>query len=267
MFTDFNKDSYDTPENRRHFIWDYIFLKSSLYFLMRMIYVVYHFNKVIRKKGFSVKAWREASSFVFRSVEGCGGKVHIKGMNNIDVRSGPVVFIGNHMSTLETFMLPGIICPKKNISYVVKKSLIDYPLFGLIMRATNPIVVSREDPVKDFKTVLNEGKKILESGNSVVIFPQQTRGSDVNPKDFNSIGIKLAKKNNVPVVPMAIKTDFWGNGKLIKDLGKVSRSEGVYLEFGKPMDIEGNGKAEHEKIIAFIQDRLSKWNKKENPGK
>ena len=60
----------------------------------------------------------------------------------------------------------------------------------------------------------------LRNGMSVIIFPQTTRIMDFDRKQFNSMGVKLAKRAQVPVVPIALKTDAWGVGKWIKDLPK-----------------------------------------------
>src|SRR4030043_2323348 len=138
-------------------------------------------------------------------------------MQNISKSEGPVLFIGNHMSTLETMVLPCIIAPHREVTFVVKESLVKHPLFGDVMRSRNPIVVGRTDPRKDLEAVMNGGMDLLSKGISIVIFPQSTRSVEFIPEEFNSLGVKLAKKAGVKVVPIAIKTDFWGNGKLIKE--------------------------------------------------
>ena len=61
------------------------------------------------------------------------------------------------------------------------------------------------------------------------------------------------------MLPLALKTDFLGNGKLIRDMGPVHRKHEVYFEFGEPVMVTDSGKELHENIIAFIQDRLNKW--------
>ena len=73
------------------------------------------------------------------------------------------------------------------------------------MRSRNPIVVGRTDPRKDFETVMNGGAERLKNGISIIIFPQSTRSLDFKPEEFNSLGVKLAKKAGVQVVPVAIK--------------------------------------------------------------
>ena len=45
-------------------------------------------------------------------------------MENIARDPAPVVFIGNHMSTLETMVLPGLIAPHREVTFVVKESLV-----------------------------------------------------------------------------------------------------------------------------------------------
>lgn len=260
MDYNYRQDSYDTPENTPRMFGDYLSCGTRLFFFYRMIMLIIKATcKILKKSRYTIEDWCDDSYYARRSVEGCGTRVHFRGMSNMDKVSGPVVFIGNHASTLETFLLPGIICPRKVASFVVKKELVKSSYFGRIMRSTRPVVVNRENPVEDLKTVLNEGTDILKSGRSMIVFPQSTRTAKFNPEEFNSIGVKLAKKAEVPVIPMAIKTDFWGNGKIIKDFGKISRDKDVYIEFGEPLIVEGNGKETHAKIVNFIQEKLKEW--------
>jgi 1-acyl-sn-glycerol-3-phosphate acyltransferase len=103
------------------------------------------------------------------------------------------------------------------------------------------------------------GMDKLRSGISVIIFPQSTRSLDFKPEEFNSLGVKLAKKAGVQVVPVAIRTDFWGNGKYIKELGPIDRHKPIHIKFGEPFSISGNGREEHQKIIDFIKSSLEEW--------
>ena len=145
------------------------------------------------------------------------------------------------------------------MTFVVKESLVRHPLFGHVMRSRDPIVVGRIDARKDFEIVMNKGTGLLEKGVSVIIFPQSTRSLVFNPEEFNSLGVKLAKKAGVKVVPMAIKTDFWGQGGLIRELGPLDSRKTIYFRFGEPFEITGSGKTENEKIIDFIKASLDEW--------
>jgi 1-acyl-sn-glycerol-3-phosphate acyltransferase len=193
-------------------------------------------------------------------LEDVGITFEITGIDNFSGLAGPCVFIGNHMSALETFVLPGIIEPFKDVTFVVKQSLIDYPVFRYVMRSRNPIIVGRINPRDDLRAVLEGGSQILSGGRSLVIFPQTTRTPVFDPKEFNTIGIKLAKRANVPVVPIALKTDAWGNGNMLKDFGTIDPSKKVHFSFGKPMTIKERGVEEHNAIITFIEEHLKEWN-------
>jgi len=127
------------------------------------------------------------------------------------------------------------------------------------MKSRNPIVVGRSDPRKDLEAVMNGGVDLLKNGTSIVIFPQSTRSIEFKPEEFNSLGVKLARKADVDVVPIALKTDFWGNGKWIKELGPLDHNKHIHIKFGEPMHVTGNGKEENQKIIDFIKSSLKEW--------
>jgi 1-acyl-sn-glycerol-3-phosphate acyltransferase len=255
----FEKDTYETPVDTKRRFWDYLFLGSRWYFVIGYIGEVFRARSLALKNAYNRRAWSDSSYRIFRLIEGCGGKFHLKGLENIRSVNGPVVFVSNHMSTLETFVFPCIIAPFMKVTFVVKESLVNHPLFGPVMRSRYPIVVKRKDARKDFQTVLEKGKELLSKGIAIILFPQSTRMSEFNPKLFNSLGVKLALASGVQVIPVAIKTDFWGNGYWLKDVGAIHRERPIYMTFGKPMQITGNGKAEHKQITEFIIDNLQQW--------
>ena len=256
----FDADIYNTPERKSLTIIDKMLLNSRLYFTLKYAAVVLRTRKEAIRKVYDTKAWTDSSFEILKFIEKTGGVFHITGMENIIKPSGSILFIGNHMSTLETMILPSIIGPHKELTFVVKESLVKHPLFGDVMRSRNPIVVGRTDPRKDLEAVMNGGVDLLRNGISIVIFPQSTRSLKFKPEEFNSLGVKLAKKAGVEVVPIALKTDFWGNGKLIKELGPLDHNKQIHIKFGEPMRVSGNGKEENQRIIDFIQSSLKEWN-------
>jgi 1-acyl-sn-glycerol-3-phosphate acyltransferase len=256
----FQSYSYDTPVKEKLNLCEKLKLNNRFYFIYKYANVVLKSRKQARKGFYDDKAWADSSYYIFRFIEKTGAKFHIIGMENIVSSPEPVVFIGNHMSTLETMVLPGIISPLRRVTFVVKESLVNHPLFGDVMSSRNPIIVGRTDPRKDFEAVMNGGMELLSKGISVVIFPQSTRSIEFKAEEFNSLGVKLAKKAGVKVVPIALKTDFWGNGKLIREIGPIDRHKPVYIKFGEPFEVPGSGKEENQRIIDFIQSSLEEWN-------
>jgi len=252
-------DSYYTPENHPRALGDKLALGTSGYFNAKFVAQLMVNRRVALAGKFDRNKWATESMNIFKLIENCGGRFHMEGLDNINKTDEPVVFISNHMGTMETMIFPGILASRRPVTFVVKKSLVSHPIFGPVVRVRNPITVDRQDPIADFKKVMTDGVENLEKGKSVVVFPQSKRIVKFVPGEFNKLGIKLAKKANVHVVPVAIKTDFWKNGTVIKDLGGVNRRLPIYIQFGDPFKVEGAGKKEHEQVIDFISSHLKKW--------
>ncbi len=136
-------------------------------------------------------------------------RFHIEGMNRVRRAEGPLVFVSNHLSTLETGALPGLIVPMKPVTYIV----------------------------------LREGCARLAAGIFVIIFPQGTRTEVFDRSRFSSLGVKLATRAGVRLLPVAVKTDYWGSSGLLRGFGPVRRDRPIRIEFGESMPVAGRGKA------------------------
>ncbi|MBU2492529.1 MAG: 1-acyl-sn-glycerol-3-phosphate acyltransferase [Bacteroidetes bacterium] len=249
------KDIYETTRKpgiiSRHF--------PNLSYYINLFWVVFYSNLKTKFKLYNRYNWTASSIALFKALERVGVRFEITGMDNLKKFDGPAVFIGNHMSTLETVILPTIIQPSKSVVYVIKKQLGEYPLFGPVARARHPIMVGRSNPREDLKLVIDEGSERLKEGRSIIIFPQKTRSEVLEISTFNSLGIKLAKKNDVYVVPVAILSNAWPNGKKIKEFGKLDTNKIVRFALGEPMKVNSNGSEEHQKVIDFIKSKFSEW--------
>ena len=82
---------------------------------------------------------------------------------------------------------------------------------------------------------------------------------EFDPTNFNTIGVKLASRAGVPIVPVALRTDAWAIGRPIADIGRIDPRCKVHFAFDKPLQVEGRGAAEQQAIIEFISDRLAAW--------
>ncbi|MDR2604509.1 MAG: 1-acyl-sn-glycerol-3-phosphate acyltransferase [Desulfovibrio sp.] len=251
----FPGDAYVTPEDAGAFerYW------PSFFFTWYVVDIIRHDGKSASAGLYHGREWAEGSRRTVRLLERCGVRFRIDGMDNIDRADGPCVFVGNHLSTLETFVLPSLIQPRKPVTFVVKESLLRYPWFGPVLGSRNPVVVRRRNPREDFNAVMEGGTERLAAGRSVIVFPQSTRTPAFDPAAFNSMGIKLAKRAGVPVIPVALRSDAWANGRFIKDYGGLDISKTVCIRFGEPMRIAGAGKAEHAAVCGFIDRNLTEW--------
>ena len=228
-------------------------------FYAKVARIVWNANRLAIKGAYDGNAWIQSSIDVIQAMESVGVQFELHNFDYFRNLDRPCVFVGNHMSVLETFALPSLIQPHCEVTFVVKESLVSYPIFGPILQSHAPIVVGRVNPREDLRTVLEEGQKRLSQNISVIIFPQTTRSTEFDAQKFNTLGVKLAKRAGVPVIPVAIKTDAWGIGRKFKDLGKICPTKPVRISFGKPLDIKGSGKQDHNTIIEFISGKLDEW--------
>jgi 1-acyl-sn-glycerol-3-phosphate acyltransferase len=252
----FPDSSYTTPPGQERILHRLLF-RSRIYYIAGFIKVMLRYRRQALSGQFNTATWSQAAMDCFHLMEACGGIFNISGLDRPRSVAGPVVFISNHMSTMETLILPSLVFPEKNAVFVVKQQLRDMPLFGPFVQ--DCIAVTRKNPADDFKQVMTRGAEKIKKGYSIIIFPQATRSTVFDPEKFNTLGIKLARRAGVPVVPIALKTDFWGTGALMKDFGPINTDKTIHIEYGQPIHVSGAGKDEHEQVMAFIKDRLLGW--------
>lgn len=207
----FSENSYDTPDNRRD-------LRSRLLLNCRLnfhLQIWQNFYRIGRQAKNGLLSRGEQIRFSEKNVdilERCGAKIHLRGLENLSAGDGPFVLAGNHMSAVESLVLNAIISPRLDFTYVIKSNTFSVPFLRQAMRAMNAIGIDRDNPREDLRTVLSEGRRRLESGSSVLIFPEGGRHAEFVPERFNSIAVKLARAAKVELLPFALKTDFLPRG-------------------------------------------------------
>lgn len=233
-------------------------LFPSLRFYPGFLKVVYQSAALAKRGQYTTELWQESSIRVLRALESVGVEFDVRGLEHLKAVDGPVIFVGNHLSVLETVTLPSWILPYKPFTFVVKQSLLEVPVFKHVMSARSPIAVTRTNPRQDLKTVLEQGGERVSRNLSIVVFPQTTRTA-FNPEQFSTIGVKLARRAGIPIIPLALLTDAWENGKIYKDFGKIVPSRKAFFAFGEPILVEGKGSEEHQQVIEFIESNLKEW--------
>lgn len=254
-----SKDRYETdPIRHRRYLSRRMFTGEIWFYLQYVILVICSGIKFFFVKDPQRAVVRQAL-LVMRIVEGQGAHLTFEGLDKYPVEDGPYVFACNHMGTLEVNALPGLVASRIPMTFVVKDSLLKTPFFGKVLRRLRAIPVRRRHPGEDLMQVIRVGEKMLSEGISVILFPEGTRQDIFSPRRFNSLAIKLALKAEVQIIPVALKTDFWGSGKLIKEFGALNRNKRVNITFGNPIRPGGRGRIEQQMIVDFISNHLREW--------
>ncbi|HEY5521692.1 MAG TPA: lysophospholipid acyltransferase family protein [Desulfuromonadaceae bacterium] len=120
---------------------------------------------------------------------------------------GPVIFMSNHQSNFDIFSL--LAAMPRQIHWIAKKELFEIPVFGPSMRRGGYIPLDRGNGRKALQS-MDEAATTIHNGKSVVLFPEGTRTPDGNLLPFKRGGFILARKADVPVIPVTIN----GSGRI-----------------------------------------------------
>lgn len=231
----------------------------SAAFYWKFFWIVLKSGALAKRSKYGYAEWSHSSYEVLETLEKVGVRFEITGIEHINQLETPFLAAANHMSTLETAILPSVIQPIRNVTFVVKESLLEYPVFKHVMRSRDPVAVTQTNPRDDLKRMLVEGAERINRGVSLVVFPEGRRTPVFDASRFNTIGVKIAQRTGVPIVPVALMTNAWTLGKRIPEFGKIDPTKKVRFAFGEPMLVHGRGAAEHQACIDFIQEKLRQW--------
>ena len=159
----------------------------------------------------------------------CGVRYEIEGRENLP--DGPCVIQANHQCEWETVFLQVM---KPPVCTVLKQELLRFPIFGWALRLLHPIALDRSRPARAMKQVLTQGVTRLQSGLSVLIFPEGTRVEPGVRKRYNKSGSVIACRAGVPVLPVAHNAgERWPGRHWVKRPGVLR------VRIGAPISTDG----------------------------
>lgn len=254
---------YASPKGIRHFHLPSCLATPIFNLCMAEIFITGSVHS--RRPGFIQKEWPEFGLRFINLVERLGGYIEIEGFENMQSTQTPVVWVSNHVSSLETYLLPGILTAWPGLMIVLKEPLAHYPFFGEIVRAVDPIRLLRQNPIEDLRKVLKDGSKGLAEGRSALIFPQGARYRQFDATTLNTLGTKLALHAKRPVVPLAVSTNFLRIGQWHRDLFATVHPEvPVRIACGPQIPYELGAAEIQRRTLQFITDKLTEWEQRDS---
>jgi 1-acyl-sn-glycerol-3-phosphate acyltransferase len=126
--------------------------------------------------------------------------VKIQGKENIN-KNNSYVIISNHQSIYDIFLVYGWL--GIDIKWVMKKELAKLPGIGFGSKKVGHIFLDRSNSRVALES-LNDAKRKLVNGTSVVIFPEGTRSETGAMGAFKKGAFKLALDLRLPLLPITI---------------------------------------------------------------
>ena len=212
----------------------------------------------------TTEKWAGVCFSTVTTAERLGMNVSVEGFAERLAYKEPVVYLSNHMSMIETIMLPPILMTAGPFSYVAKASLAHLPFLERAAEHMRMVPISRKSPREDLVNILRVGTERLDGGDSFLIFPQGTRCDVFSRKRYSSIGAKLAERAGCPVVPIVVDTRCQPTRTkgllkgVFKDFGPVDTSKDIRMAFG-PVIPCGKSKVLHEAAFDWMASKLESW--------
>ena len=221
-------------------------------------------EEMLRNRKLTIDRWAHFCFSSVRIAEKLGMNVFVEGFRQREAYKGPVMYLCNHMSSVETILLPPLLLTYGSLSYVAKASLAHLPFLEKAAEHTGMIPIGRKSPREDLVNMLRIGTERIQGGDSFLIFPQGTRSPVFSRRQYSSIGAKLAEKAGCPIVPIVVDTRCQPTRtsgafrKIFKDFGTVDTSLDIRCACG-PVIPCGKSKEMHEAAFDWMAGKLESW--------
>jgi 1-acyl-sn-glycerol-3-phosphate acyltransferase len=135
-------------------------------------------------------------------------KPEVQGLDHLDSVKGPVVFVANHTSHLDTPLIIGSL-PQRLASKLAVGAAADY-FFDARWRAALTALVFNAFPVERHRSrrLRSLAPFLLAKGWSLLLFPEGTRSEDGWMAPLRLGAAHLCVTNNVPIVPVVLRGTY-----------------------------------------------------------
>ena len=172
------------------------------------------------------------SKVIFHGIE------NLKKVDNFFIASA-------HQSMFETFALQ---IPLDGPIFILKKELLNIPLFGWYLRKIGSIAIVRQTTTKENLNFFDKIKETIDkSKRPLLIFPQGTRVKLDERPPFKKGAGRIYKALNLPCIPVALNTGkVWPKNSFMKCTGDI------HISFLEPI-MPGK---ESDEFLKEIEDKI-----------
>ena len=204
----------------------------------------YHTGRLFRRLGDAMTRVNPSWNIAVEGTERIGNPRH------------PYVLVSNHQSNAD---VPIVSRLPMEMKWVGKASLFKVPLIGWMMRLAGDIPVDRSNS-RSRAQVLIHAREYLQKRCSVIFFPEGTRSLDGRLLPFTDGAFRLAIKEQVPILPLALE----GTGDALpKQSWKFGRSSQMRLQVLSPVETAGMKASDvpilREQVRTLIAQQIAAW--------
>jgi 1-acyl-sn-glycerol-3-phosphate acyltransferase len=169
-------------------------------------------------------------------------RIRVEGRHHVPSQGGGML-LSTHQSGLDPILV-GLAC-NRNLNFLARSTLFRNPAFSFFLKIVDSIEIDRE---RGGLSGLREMLSRLRSGKVVLLFPEGTRTDD------GSIGVvkpgffPIAKRSDVPLIPVAIVGAF----ECMPKGSKWIFPKPIAVVFGKPIQPEDYRNWSEEQAVRAV---------------
>ena len=178
----------------------------------------------------------------------CGLTHEMRGLANLS--DEPVIIVSKHQSAFETFALYYYL---RKSFFIHKKQLFYIPIFGQYLLKHNMVSIDRGGQASTMRKMITDVKKKLDSGSTIIIFPEGTRKKPGVKADYKTGFIGIYNTSKRRLQPVALNSGlFWQKGL------KIIKRGHIIIEFLPQIDIGLDKKEILNKVENSIESATNK---------
>jgi 1-acyl-sn-glycerol-3-phosphate acyltransferase len=173
------------------------------------------------------------------------------GQNNFKIKKDKkYIIMCNHTSLYDIPL--AVLSIKASIRMLVKKELMQVPVWGKAMRVSDFVSIDR----KNYRNAVQDLKKaeeVLKKGIILWISPEGTRSKTGNLQPFKRGGFKLAMEMDAQIIPMGIR----GCEKIMPARSlQIKRGQHVEIHFGQPIEASNYNNQTRKELITLVEKEI-----------
>ena len=184
-------------------------------------------------------------SRVFLRMLGC--RLSCEGLAQLRGLRGPLVLACNHASNIDALVLLALL--PRNVAFVAKREVFDWPLVGTFARKGAHLPVDRWDVHQSVADAQRIGEA-LDAGETLVFFPEGTFTAATGLRSFRLGAFKAAVDARCPIVPVALV----GTRRVLRGDAWLPRPGPLRMWVGQPVDPPQTGGF---RALVELRDRVA----------
>ena len=192
------------------------------------------------------RLWYAFLHFVCRLLATLLFQVRVSGRDFVP-REGGVLVLSNHQSHFDPVLI-GLACDRR-LNYLARETLFGFTPFRWLIESLDAIPIDREGLGL---AGLKETLRRLKAGEPVLIFPEGTRSRDGEMAPLKPGFSALARRANVPLLPVAIEGAYeaWPRRRLLPGTATI------HIQFGEPLFPEAAAAYDERGLVAEVERRI-----------